>query len=179
MPNAHFGAVEIIVFGVVFAWLAYAGYRLWTGTFSQTARWVGVGFVALAALGLAQDLFDLNRQSVNAGVVSADTGVVQGVVEVSGGGLCIECERSLEGGMYRLQGKWVAGEYALRPVGSQPYAISYQSGTARLEDVLLSPRCYAGVIAEEVTLKLSAASEVIPLHVTSFTLGHQWKRMCH
>lgn len=161
MPNAHFGTVEVIVFGVVFAWLIYAGYRLWACTFSPTARWVGVGFVALAALGLAQDLFDLNRQSVNAGVVSADTGVVSGVVVVSGGGLCIECDRSLEGGKYRLRGNWVAGEYTLRPQGTQPYALSYQSGTARLDGARLSSGCAIGRISDEVKLELSGARQVI------------------
>lgn len=161
MPNAHFGTVELIVFGVVFAWLAYAGYRLWTATFSPTARWLGVGFVVLAALGLAQDLFDLNRQSVRAGVVSADTGVVRGVVEVSGGGVCIECERSLEGGKYQLRGNWMAGEYTLRPQGAQPYALQYQSGEVRLEGVPLTPGCATGSISEESKLELSAASEVV------------------
>ncbi|GIW25303.1 hypothetical protein [Meiothermus sp.] len=57
MPNAHFGTLEMVVFGVMLAWLAYAGYRLWTGTLSQTARWVGVGFVVLVALGLIQSMF--------------------------------------------------------------------------------------------------------------------------
>lgn len=161
MPNAHFGTVEVIVFGVVFAWLAYAGYRLWTATFSPTARWVGVAFVALAALGLAQDLFDLNRQSVNAGVVVADAGVVSGVVVVSGGGVCIQCDRRLDGGRYRLRGGWVAGEYTLRPQGTQPYAIGYESGVARLEDTPLKPGCTTGFISEETRLEFAGASEVV------------------
>ncbi|GEM83232.1 hypothetical protein [Meiothermus hypogaeus] len=58
MPGAQFGTVEIIVFGVVFAWLVYAGYRLWTATYSPTARWLGMGFVALAVLGLAKGLLE-------------------------------------------------------------------------------------------------------------------------
>jgi len=161
MPNAHLGTVELVVFGGVFVWLAYAGYRLWTATFSPTARWVGVGFVALAALGLAQDLFDLNRQAVRAGPVSADSGVVRGVVEVSGGGLCIECERRLEGGKYRLRGSWVAGEYVVRPEGIQPYAIQFQHGEVRLEDVRLKPGCATGFISEEMRLEFSGASEVV------------------
>ncbi len=161
MPNAHFGTVELIVFGLVFAWLAYAGYRLWTGTCSQTAQWAGVGFTALAAIGLAQDLFDIGRQSVNAGVVSADTGVVSGVVEVSGGGICIDCERSLQGDKYLLRGNWVAGEYTLRPQGTQPYALSYKSGTARLDGARLSSGCAMGRISDEVKLELSGASEVV------------------
>lgn len=161
MPNAHFGTVEVIVFGVVFAWLIYAGYRLWTGTFSLTARWVGVGFVALAALGLAQDLFDINRQSVNAGVVSADTGVVSEVVVVSGGGLCIECNRSLEGGKYRLRSSWVAGEYTLRPQGTQPYALGYQGGEVSLEGAPLRPGCTTGFISKETRLEFDGASGVV------------------
>lgn len=161
MPNMSIGTVELVVLGLVFAWLAYAGYRLWTATFSPTARWVGVGFVALAALGLAQDLFDLNRQSVNAGVVSATTEVVRGVVEVSGGGLCIGCDRSLEGGKYRLHGSWVAGEYTLRPQGTQPYALGYQGGEANLEDTPLQPGCTTGFISKETRLEFAGASEVV------------------
>lgn len=161
MPNAHFGAFERVVFGLVFAWLAYAGYRLWTGTFSPTARWVGVGFVALAALGLAQDLFDLNRRSVDAGVVSATTEVVRGVVEVSGDGVCIGCERSLEGGKYRLHGRWVAGQYTLRPQGTQPYALGYQGGEANLEGAPLQPGCTRGLISEETRLEFDGASGVV------------------
>ncbi|WP_299428393.1 hypothetical protein [uncultured Meiothermus sp.] len=161
MPSAAFGTVEIVVFGVVFAWLAYAGYRLWTGTFSQTARWLGVGFAALAALGLAQDLFDLNRQSVKAGVVSADTGVVRGVVEVSGGGLCIECNRSLDGGKYRLRGNWAAGEYTLLPQGTQPFALSFRTGTARLDGAELGSGCVSGQISSESRLELNGVGSLV------------------
>lgn len=161
MPSVHFGTFELVVFGLVFAWLAYAGYRLWTATSGPTARWIGVGFVLLAALGLAQDLFDLNRQSVSAGVVSADTGGVPGVVEVSGGGICIGCDRSLEDGRYRLRGNWIAGEYTLRPQGAQSYAIRYESGEVRLKDTRLKPGCTSSFISEETRLEIGSASGVV------------------
>lgn len=61
MSSLHFGTVELVVYGLVFAWLAYAGYRLWTATFGPTARWIGVGLVVLVVLDLVRGLFDLYR----------------------------------------------------------------------------------------------------------------------
>lgn len=58
MLNTHLGTLELILFGAALTWLAYAGYRLWTAVHSPTARWVGVGFIVLAAFGLFQSLLE-------------------------------------------------------------------------------------------------------------------------
>ncbi len=61
MTDFRLGGLELLWVSLAFAWLAYAGYRLWTGTTSPTARFLSLGLVLLMAVGLVQDLLELSR----------------------------------------------------------------------------------------------------------------------
>lgn len=138
---------------LAFAWLAYAGYRLWGGTASNTAKWVGVGLVGLLALGLAQDLLSVRRGDP---AQSFDSGVQQ-VVEVRGDKMCIGCVTENHDGKYVLQGNWIAGELKLKPLGTQPFALSFERGSVNLDDSAMQQGCTVREIGDETVLQISGA----------------------
>ncbi|WP_027881857.1 hypothetical protein [Meiothermus rufus] len=61
MTVFRLGGFELLWVSLAFAWLTYAGYRLWTGTASPTARFLSLGLILLIAMGLLQDLLDFSR----------------------------------------------------------------------------------------------------------------------
>ena len=156
--------VELFFAVLAYIWLAYAGYRSWTGTASATARVTAIVLVGLLTLGLSQDLLDIGKQSskVQVGPYSAGGGTANfAPVEVEQGGVCVGvCKEAEQGGRYVLSGNWISGDYTLRPHGTQPYALSFKSGVAEMGGRPLSPGCSSGEISDETNLQFGAAKEV-------------------
>jgi len=148
MPNLQFGVLEL----AALAWLAYAGYRLWTATASPTARWVGLGFVVLAFLWLGLNALG-SRADMQAGL-----GPLQAFTRL---GFCIECQGSLEEGRKRFRAGWMAGALIIQTRENQPYALDYKDGQVWLQQNRLEPGCTTGYIHEVVTLEINGVSDLV------------------
>ena len=147
-------AVGTLFSVLAFAWLAYAGYRLWGGTSSNTAKWIGVGLVGLMAIGLTQDLLDLRKESAVTEPSQSDT---REIVLVKDDTMCMGCQTTRRDGKYVLQGTWMAGELKLEPVGPQPYALSFERGSISLDGRQLSQGCSTGELTDDATLQVAGA----------------------
>ena len=145
---------------LAYAWLAYAGYRLWGGTASNTTKWVGVGLVGLMAIGLTQDLLDLRRENVDIGVTDQTTVSVNQIVEVKGAKVCLSCTTLEQDGKYVLEGNWVAGELTLEPSGTQPYALNFERGTVKLDGQTLNQGCSTGELGSSTKLEIGGARQL-------------------
>jgi hypothetical protein len=140
---------------LAFAWMAYAGYRLWNGTASHTAKWVGVGLVGLLALALAQDLWNVRGGNTEQ---SAQSDARQTVV-VKGDKMCVGCTTINRDGKYTLQSTWIAGDLTFEPVGPQPYALSFEQGSVNLDSKTLSPGCSTGELVDDTKLQIAGAKK--------------------
>jgi hypothetical protein len=149
--------VEVFFATLGFVWLGYAGYRLWGGTASPTARWVGVGLVGFLGFGLAMDLLDFG----GSGRYSATQGNTQSeAVKVGGSKMCIGCTALTQDGLYLLQSTWMVGELKLEPAGPQPYALSFERGSVELDAKALSPGCSSGELVDDTKLQINGARKL-------------------
>lgn len=158
-------AVEVFFAVLAYIWLAYAGYRAWSGTASATARVIAVVLVGLLAIGLSQNLIEARTKNsrVQVGPYSAGDGVKRyAAVEVESSAVCVGlCDGTESNGVFHLRGNWIAGDYTLRPQGTQPYALSFKKGTADLDGKTLSPGCTSGQLSAEAKLQFGAASQIV------------------
>lgn len=152
-----------------FAWIGYAGYRLWGSTASQTAKWVGMVLVGLLALGLTQDVLDARRESPQCELSLAgwncdprnQTGPsASQIVELKGDKVCLRCIIKEQDGRYVLESNWMAGDLKLEPSGTQPYALSFERGVVSLDEKALEPGCSSGTLGSPSRLQISGARQV-------------------